>query len=458
MVKLDVKDAAYHFLRAEAGSLDMYGIYAFDSGDGRAPSFTEIRSHIQVRAALVPALNIVLEEAVLNLDYPSWVPSGGISDEHISDHDLPGASWDACQRLVGTFLETGLDARIRPWHVHVVRGVRGVPTVTGEATIVVFQVTHALSDGLGLTRLAGALFASAAAPPDVVGAQLPGHAPAQRPRFRGLRALAALASVPVGLARYRYEAVAARRRYLASRVGIPAAAQPGTPTRLTAAPTGKRVVHIVPLPASTLRGLGVSVTSAALSAVASVTNQYLDAHGDPAPRVLGASVPIALGPDVEWPSANRVLSGTVDLDATEADPLVRARAIAVSLNAERARVTSPELIALARAEEQLPAPAVLLNRWMHNLRTPPLPTTVFAHTTVVSVDRGPAALELCGSTVAFTSGTPILGKDRSVVHGFFGVGDVITVVILACPDTVPDHDFYRDLLLTALDEMTRAAG
>ncbi|MGA9872964.1 MAG: wax ester/triacylglycerol synthase domain-containing protein [Rhodococcus sp. (in: high G+C Gram-positive bacteria)] len=247
MTKLDTKDAAFHFLRAEGGPTDMYGIYVFDSGDGRAPSFDEVLAHVAERVPNIPALNVVSRESVLNLDFPSWVVSAARVNDHLSDHDLDGGSWDECQRLVSTFLEAGVDARVRPWHLHVIRGVEGVPTVRGRATVVVLQATHALTDGLGLARLSGALFASAP-------------------------------ELPISV--------------------------------------GKR--------------------------------------------------------------------------------------------------------------------------------------------NVVSVDRGPAVLQLCGSSVAFTCGTPMLTEERSVVHGFFGVGDVVTVVVLACPDTVPDHVRYRDLLLETVEEMSGA--
>lgn len=456
MAKLGVRDAAFHFLRDEAGSVDMYGIYVFDSGDSPAPTFDEIRAHVAERAPMIPALNVVLEEVAFGLDYPSWVPARSDTDAHLTDHDLADASWENCQRLLSTFLETGLDSRVRPWHVHVVRGVQGVPLVAGEATVVVLQVTHAMTDGMGLTHLANALFAPASTPKEIVGALLTGHVPAARPRWRSLRAIASVAAVPIKLVRFVSANRTARRRYAERRARIPSSYQPGAPTRLTADPTERRAVHIVPVQSSVFRDLGVPITSAALSVVAEATTRYLLAHGDPVPPVLNAGVPIALGAHAQWPSANRVLSGVVDLHAHEPDPMVRAHEISTGLKAERARVTSPESIALARAEEHLPAPVVLLNRRLQNRRVRPASTAVLSHTSVVSVDRGASPLELCGSRVTFTSGTPMLTSGRSVVHGFFGVGDVVTVVVLACPDTVPDHEFYRDLLVSAINDTVAA--
>ncbi|MBY4130681.1 DUF1298 domain-containing protein [Rhodococcus fascians] len=462
MAKLDLKDALFHFLRNDAGFGDMFGFYAFDSGTDPAPTFAEIETHVRTRAPAVPALNLVLREAVFNLDFPSWVPASWTTVDRMSDHDLAGARWSDCQLLVATFLETRLDARRRPWHVHVIRGVTDVPMVRGTATVVVFQVSHALTDGLGLSRLSAALFAPASASPDTIGALLPGHL-ALRPSTSSLAAagsrafgfIAAALSIPVALARYQYAHVVARRRYLERRRASAQTGRLGVAARFTAAPTDRHAVLIAPIPASVLRGLDVSVTSAALSSVASAMTKYMELHGDPAPQALGATVPVAIGPDVEWPSANRVVTGVVDLHADERDPRERARAIAVSLNEERTRLTSPELLALVRADEHLPAVVLLINRWLARRRTSTVPAERYSHTSVVSVDRAPAILELCGGSVVFTAGASMLPADRSVVHGFYGMGEVITLVLHTCPDTIPDRDRYFTLLIDSLEELAR---
>jgi diacylglycerol O-acyltransferase len=462
MAKLDMKDALFHFRRNDAGFGDMFGFYAFDSGTGPAPTFSEIETHVRTRGPAVPALNLVLREALLNLDFPSWVPTSWTTGDRMSDHDMAGAGWSECQLLVAAFLETRLDARSRPWHVHVIRGVTDVPMVRGSATVVVLQVSHALTDGLGLSRISAALFAPASASADTVGGRLPGHR-ASSPNTssvaaalsRTFGAIAAVLSIPFALARYRHAHVRARRRYLARRGAVATTKKPGIATRFTAAPTDRRSVLITPLPASLLRALDVSVTAAALSSVASAMTKYMEGHGDPPPQALGATVPVAIGPDVEWPSANRVVTGIVDLHADERDPRVRARAIAVSLREERTRLASPELLAFVRAEEHLPAVVLSISRWIQNRRSSTLPAERYSHTSLVSVDRGPATLELCGGSVAFTAGASMLPDDRSVVHGFFGMGDVIALVLHTCPDTMPDRDYYATLLIESLEELAR---
>ncbi|RRQ27921.1 DUF1298 domain-containing protein [Rhodococcus sp. Eu-32] len=455
MAKLDIKDAAFHFLRAVSGPTDMYGIYVFDAEDALPPTFEAIEAHVVARRPVVPALNIVLREAPLGLDFPSWVPSAGDTAGHLSDHDLTGASWPECQTRISSILEVGLDARVRAWHLHVLRGVRDVPTVDGAATVVVLQVSHAMTDGLGLTRIASALFAPPGTPHDVVGAALPGHAPVRRPRAPILAATASILATPIRLARYGIRIRSARKRYAASRSQLAPPVRPGPSTRLTVDPTGSRAVHIVPLPASALRGRGVPVTAVALAAVASATEKYLRAHGDDIPDVLNASVPVSLGPDIEWSSANRALSCMVDLHLGESDPSKRARLIAELVVAERRRVTSPELLDIARAEELLPAPVVLAAQRLRQRRKTVRPTKFWTHTNVVSVDRGRTRpmLELCGSRVTFTSGTPMLAENRPLVHGFFGGGDIITVVVLACPDVVPDHEKYVESLIDSIREL-----
>ncbi|SNS51419.1 hypothetical protein [Rhodococcoides kyotonense] len=455
MGKLDIKDAAFHYLSADGGSTDMYGIYVFDAHRGDPPTFDGIRAHVVARRPLVPALNIALREAPLRMDFPSWVPSDSATDDHLSDHDLTDGSWAECQQRVSAILETRLDARVRAWHLHVLRGVLDVPMVDGVATVAVLQVSHAMTDGLGLTRISSALFAPEGTPSDALGALLPGHTPAVRPRRPLLAATAAVLAAPVRVAKYGIRIRAARKAYSAKRSELAAPVRPGRATRLTADPTTRRAVHVVPLPASALRDRGIPVTAVALAAVGSTTEKYLREHGDEVPTVLNAAVPIALSPDTEWSSANRALSGVVNLHPGESDLPKRALLIAESVASERRRVTSNELLAMARAEETLPAPVVLAAQRLRQRRKTVAPTTFWTHTNVVSVDRGRArpVLELCGSRLAFGSGTPMLTTNRPLVHGFFGGGDIITVVVLACPDVVPDHDRYVELLVETIHEM-----
>jgi diacylglycerol O-acyltransferase len=445
MDRLDIKDAIYHFARDRGDSRDQFSLTAFDSVERPAPSFDEIVAHVEARAPLVPGLGLRLREAPLNLDYPRWVPDTSPLSERMSDHDLGGAPWADFEKLMGDLLRTRLDLREHSWHLHVVRGIGSAPLMQGAVTVVILQVGHALTDGLGVSRMVRALFE----PQSATGGAPSPNLTAERENAV-LDVLGAVVRAPVDLVRSRWEARRAVRAYRGSQPGPPSV--PATALNRAVGPY--RVVRIVPMQKTEVRAGAASVTVSALCAVGSCLDRYLGGDGDEPLSATGgtvaAFVPMALPRDVEWPAANRAVVGTVDLHVGELDIAKRAELITRSLAAERARVTAAPLLRVARADERVPAPIVRFvqgRRFRQHDRTP---SFVGAQTTVVSVDRGRADLELCGAVARFSAGFPFLEDGRCLNHGIFGLGDVVTIAMVACPDAVPNLDAYTQGLVDRL--------
>ncbi|KZE99409.1 wax ester/triacylglycerol synthase domain-containing protein [Rhodococcus sp. EPR-147] len=450
MDRLDIKDAIYHFARDRGDSRDQFSLTAFDSVERPAPSFDEIVAHVEARAPLVPGLGLRLREAPLNLDYPRWVPDTSPLSERMSDHDLGGAPWADFENLMGDLLRTRLDLREHSWHLHVVRGIGSAPLMQGAVTVVILQVGHALTDGLGVSRMVRALFE----PVSATGAAL---SPETEPKRENavVSTLGAVVRAPVDLVRSRWEARRAVRAYRGSQPGPPSV--PATALNQAVGPY--RVVRIVPMQQTEVRAGAASVTVSALCAVGSCLDQYLgdgdgDGDGDEPLSATGgtvaAFVPMALPRDVEWPAANRAVVGTVDLHVGEPDIAKRAELITRSLAAEQARVTAAPLLRVARADERVPAPIVRFVQGRRFRQHDRSPSFVGAQTTVVSVDRGRADLELCGAVARFSAGFPFLEDGRCLNHGIFGLGDVVTIAMVACPDAVPNLDAYTQGLVDRL--------
>lgn len=74
------------------------------------------------------------------------------------------------------------------------------------------------------------------------------------------------------------------------------------------------------------------------------------------------------------------------------------------------------------------------------------------NTVVSSVFRGAADLRLGGGTVQFTAGFPALSPAMGLTHGVHGIGDTVTITVVAGTAAVPDLDAYAHLLRVALDE------
>lgn len=449
MDRLDIKDAIYHFARNLGDSRDQFSLTVFDSVDRDAPSFEEVVAHMETRVPLVPGLGLRLREAPLNLDYPRWVPDTSPVSERMSDHDLGGAPWADFEALMGDLLRTRLDPRDHSWHAHVVRGVGSAPLVQGAVTVVILQVGHALTDGLGVSKMVRALFeaqSSAGAAPS------PQTEPEREHPVAGV--LSAVVRAPVDLARSRWEARRAIRAYRGTTPGPP----PVPATSINRAVGPYRVVRIVPMQATEVRAGAASLTVSALCAVGPCLDRYLgDGHGalSETGGIVSAFVPMVLPRDTEWPAANRAVVGTVDLHVGEPDLEKRAELITRSLAVERARVTAAPLLRIARADERVPAPIVRFVQGRRFRKRDRSPSRVGAQTTVVSVDRGRADLELCGAVARFSAGFGFLEDGRCLAHGFFGFSGVVTVAMVACPDAVPDLDGYTRQLV---DRLRRHSG
>ncbi|OZF32407.1 hypothetical protein CH296_12725 [Rhodococcus sp. 14-2496-1d] len=449
MDRLDIKDAIYHFARNLGDSRDQFSLTVFDSVDRAAPSFEEVVAHMETRVPLVPGLGLRLREAPLNLDYPRWVPDTSPVSERMSDHDLGGAPWADFEALMGDLLRTRLDPRDHSWHVHVVRGVGSAPLIQGAVTVVILQVGHALTDGLGVSKMVRALFeaqSSAGAAPS------PQTEPEREHPLAGV--LSAVVRAPVDLARSRWEARRAIRAYRGTTPGPPAV--PATSINRAVGPY--RVVRIVPMQATEVRVGAASLTVSALCAVGPCLDRYLgDGHGalSETGGIVSAFVPMVLPRDTEWPAANRAVVGTVDLHVGEPDLEKRAELITRSLAVERARVTAAPLLRIARADERVPAPIVRFVQGRRFRKRDRSPSRVGAQTTVVSVDRGRADLELYGAVARFSAGFGFLEDGRCLAHGFFGFSGVVTVAMVACPDAVPDLDGYTRQLV---DRLRRHSG
>ncbi|KAA0924042.1 MULTISPECIES: wax ester/triacylglycerol synthase domain-containing protein [unclassified Rhodococcus (in: high G+C Gram-positive bacteria)] len=444
MDRLDIKDAIYHFARDRGDSRDQFSLTTFDSVERAAPSFNEIVAHVEARAPAVPGLGLRLREAPLNLDYPRWVPDTSPLSERMSDHDLGGAPWADFEILMGDLLRTRLDLREHSWHMHVIRGIGSAPLVQGAVTVVILQVGHALTDGLGVSRMVRALFE----PQSATGATPSPNLTAERENAV-LDVLGAVVRAPVDLVRSRWEARRAVRAYRGSQPCPPSV--PATSLNRAVGPY--RVVRIVPMQMTEVRAGAASVTVSALCAVGPCLDRYLGDGLEPLSETGGtvaAFVPMALPRDVEWPAANRAVVGTVDLHVGEPDLEKRAELITRSLAVERARVTAAPLLRVARADERVPAPIVRFVQGRRFRQHDRSPSHVGAQTTVVSVDRGRADLELCGAVARFSAGFPFLEDGRCLNHGIFGLGDVVTIAMVACPDAVPNLDAYTQGLVDRL--------
>ncbi len=429
-------------------------MFAFEWPGDTPAAFEDISAFLRARAARIPELRRRLQEVPGNLHFPRWV-----RDDHIAEGEsqvvrFAPRTWKEVAPELGELVQVALDARRSPWRIHVAPDVQNVPQIAGTAAVVVFQLSHAVGDGRCASRLSRSLFAPAldAVPASTSDADAPGSQISV--------ALASLFALPYRLASGRVKALLARRAFARAHGMAPLGRETLRPAiRSNADPTPSRVAHMIPFPPGAFRRAGVTVTTLALTAVSAATDRYLSEVGDPTPETLNALVPMALPPDVEWPAANRLVNGNVDLFVGIADLAERAAAIRTSLSTARSGTADPLLTRWISAENMIPAPIYVALSALQRKRSTSdhdVPDTVYTNVTVASVDRGSGDIELCGARPVLTAGFPMLGPTRSISHGFYGIGDTVTACVTACPDTFPDHARYAEILEKAVADVVAA--
>ncbi len=440
---------------------DLFLLYCFaDSGQPTE----KLRAAVAERSERLADLRVRLRELPADIDYPSWTPCEFDAQQFV-EHQLPEPYWSRLLDALGDVLGTGVDAAVRPWRLHVFRGIVDAPGPgNGPALVAVLQMSHALADGRRASAIARALFSASALDEDVVSRV--GRRARLVPGGGGVLVDSALGllRVPVRLASTAvrgHQAFRAQQQLAqlteSGRLPPPGAGFPPSPVnRPVAEGISRHAVRMLVFSAEDLRVPGRTVTVVVLTAVSLALVRYL-ADREGSARRLGAQVPMAL-PESSTERGihprNNYRSLGVDLFTDEPDLRLRADKIAAALAERRLRAQHPLLSAQDRVTAAIPAP--LLRRDVDRYPVDTVPDSIAGHTVVSSVDRGPADLAFGGGQVRFTAGFPALGSVMHLTHGVHGLGDTVTVSVHADSEVIADVDAYADLLRSGMKEVIAA--
>lgn len=445
MIPLAPPDATMYWLSRRTRN-DQFLLYCFAESDWEN---TRLRDTVARRCAAIPELRVRLRADPTGLSYPVWVPADADPDR-IVIHRLDRPHWPELLTALGELLGTGVDVVVQPWRLHIFRGIRDSPAPDPLVTVVVLQISHALVDGRGASRIARALFtddSEAAVVP--VARAVPGSRIA-------LRALLAGVALPMGTARtFRRGIAAARARTelaeltAAGRIPPPAPGYPPGPLNVPGEIIG-RAARMLVFPARDFRIPGHSVTVVGLTVISFALERYLRNRGEEVSR-LGAQVPMAIPPRPGVRNNYRSLG--VDLAIGENGPARRAAVIAADLAARRERAGHPLLAAQDAVTAVLPP--LMLRRDVRDYPIDMVAPEITGHTVVSSVNRGPADLSFGAAPVRFTGGFPALGAVMHLTHGIHGMGETVTLSVHADPAAVPDPDDYAEHLRAAMRDIRR---
>ncbi|MGV9671245.1 hypothetical protein ACWDPV_11705 [Gordonia sp. NPDC003504] len=450
-------DALWYWMASRAHS-DQFLVYAFTSP---TTENADLAGTLLRRARLLGDLNIHVVDVPANLDRPCWATRYAAAEQI---RRRPGPMrWQDCLDRIAEEMTAPLDAREHPWRLHLFEGVSppddpapiGCDIGSGgtDLVVAVLQVVHALGDGRRTSALARQLFSEDRIPPD----DRPRQAVVPSALATGLAGVRALAWLPIQtLLMFGWGAVAFdRHRRLAARP--PAGAEPSgvAPSRINKVPGDARVLRTVTVDAGRLRsGRARTVTIGALLVISVALPRYL---GDDLDRCV-VTLPVGRT-GAKSDSRNTFRNASIDLRIDIADLGERSEAIAAGIAAAR-HPESGAARASRRAEHLTPAPLRILGVRSADLGT--VPARIDGLTVVSSVDRGDADLTIGatdaggGARSVFTAGFPALSSVHGLNHGVHGLGDTVTISVIADPRICPDVDRYVQLLTAAVGEVYAA--
>jgi WS/DGAT C-terminal domain len=406
-------DAQMFWMSAAIPS-DQLVLYAFD-GTPRAPDAAV--DELRRRAEACDELRLRVVEAGA-WRYPRWSPCE-VSADQFALHRAGGVDWQGCLDAAARLRSDQLDLHQMTWRAHIFPHVLGVPGCSGVASVVVVQMGHAFADGSRGTALAGAL----------LGRKQPVPVPvAARRGFLPARGVAA--------------ARAHRMLVRDTESGLVPPPAPGCRLlSINEPPRGKPVVRTLTLRRDQLAN--PTVTIGVLVAVSEALAGYLAGRGEDT-STLGAEVTMAGQQD---PGAHNNFRNVGIGLHPDVDRARRAELIGAELAAQRRRGQHPAMRASAAASAAVPA---ALLRWgVQHFDPGARSQTVTGNTVVSSVNRGPADLSFGGFPVVLAAGFSGLSPMMSLTHGVHGLGDTITISVLADPENV-DVDDYWERLAAAL--------
>ncbi|WP_020105421.1 wax ester/triacylglycerol synthase domain-containing protein [Nocardia sp. 348MFTsu5.1] len=426
---------------------DQFLLYAFGGAPEQLDSAID---DVLERVRAVPDLSLRIAAVDCALDYPYWV-RGDVDRDQVVVHSEGTTQWPDCLRLVAGLADDQLDPRESTWRLHLFGAVEGAPNCAAAATVAVFQVSHALGDGIRSSALARAIF-SPQPPTDPVTAE------AQTPYSVVHAAALAAIRFPKQIGSLGWRAIEATRthRQLVDDVATGAVppASAGRPLLSTnSRPEGERAIRTLVFRRDDFPG--PTVTISALTAISLALSDHLRSTGED-PETLGAEVSMEkfgkpMGRNHFRNVGIGLYSGTAALE-------VRTGQIAEALGERQLRNSHPALRASDEAFAAIPAP---LLRWGVSQFDPTVvPASVSGNTVVSSVNRGAADLRFGDRPVAFTAGYPALSPVMSVTHGVHGIGDTVAISVHASHSAIEDIDSYMDMLRASVawNQIVRASG
>jgi WS/DGAT/MGAT family acyltransferase len=443
----------------------MVNLYDRSTCPGDPPTFDDMVEAVRVSLPVAPTFRRKIVRVPLDLDYPYWVEDEDFDLEfHMRHVALPSPGhWEQFRAQVARLVSRPLDLTRPPWEMTVIDGLDSIEGIAPGGFATVLKIHHSAIDGIAGVELLSALHQQS---PHEKPKALPDRwQPEKVPSNLELMQKAGWHSItrPVAIAQLLLQNASALAgaafEELRSddddddEIVVPK-------TRLNVAVSAHRIFDDARCTLEDLKRVrrrveGATINDVCLTIIAEALRRYLDAKGELPEQSLITVVPISTRtPEQAKEGGNQISVTRVSMHTDIADPLARLAAIAKETRKKKAVQDGVVMPVLLDVVQNLPG--AIVGAAMRAL--PLAGSLLFSNTMVTNVPGPVEPLYFLGAKAVMNTGCPPLMDGAGLLHSVCSYNGNFLLSFTACRDLMPDADFYRDCLRTAVKEVIEAAG
>lgn len=465
MRQLNGTDTAFLNLESNHQTMHIGALCLYDPSTTPSSKFNfkDTFDYINYKMSKLSIYREKLFKVPLNLDHAYWVDDENFDPKnHIKSISLP-APGDKRQlfALAADLHAFPLDLSRPPWEIYVIEGLNAVDSLPAGGYAILIKFHHGLGDGFTHLQVMSALH-SALPEPETVETDPTLPEPESKPGVLDLLARAYVNNMmkPFLMASDLTKSTMASVKAMSSGMLCPPPVPPRT--RFEQPISNARVFDCYTVGMDELKAArqaveGATVTDVVLAVLGGAFRRYLESKGELPDKSLVANMPVNIRKKEEFGDGGNLITAQALAIRTDiANPVARLKAIHESSQQVKKENDAKDLRAQTDVLNHMYAmpltSMVQLSREMKNFNRGEYNTAVSSQ----PVSSKP--LYMNGAKAANIYALGPLWDGLSQISIPCGYADLFNFSVLACPDVVPDMDFYMQCIQKEFAQLKSAAA
>lgn len=446
--------------------VSMISIYDPSTCPRKAPTFEDIVEAVRISLPAAASFRRKIVRVPFDVDFPYWIEDADFDLEfHMRHLALPKpGNWQQFRAQVSRLISRPLDLSRPPWEMTVIEGLDSIEGLPPGCFATVLKIHHCAIDGQAGMALVTALHQDGPQkkPVKLEDTWEPEAAPGNREMMA--RAWVSTIRRPVAIARL----LLSNARSLVGAAFNDVRSDDEDGDRVVpelvfnSTISAQRIFDVASCSLADLKRIrqqveGATINDVCLTIVAEAMRRYLEAKGQLPKESLVTAVPISTRtPEQAQAGGNQVSVTFVAMRTDIADPIERLAAIAAETRQKKAVQAGVVMSVLLDVVHNLPG--ALVGAVGRVLPIVSLNAKAMVNTMLTNVPGPMEPIYLLGAKVVHSTGCPPLLHGGGLLHSVGSYNGEFTFSFTACRTQLPDADFYRECLETAIKEVVKAAG